>query len=178
MLGFLSRVAKKQGIFTSPTTGLQRSSHSASKHDMGQHPKPRLKSLEWRAESTVHSPSILLEQTLWPSHRVWLAISQRPYVFLCRELTLDEPPHTCWSGMCGYPQVVSQIHVLAAAGLKNQDSQGGTGLWYWPFPAYCLFLEELGGGCSSGKRERWFQEVGGCWDLLYHQIWVFFCEHA
>ncbi|XP_041880152.1 calpain-5 [Corvus kubaryi] len=43
----------------------------------------------------------------------------------CRELTLDEPPHTCWSGMCGYPQVVSQIHVLAAAGLKNQDSQGG-----------------------------------------------------
>lgn len=30
--------------------------------------------------------------------------------------------------MCGYPQVVSQIHVLAAAGLKNQDSQGGTGL--------------------------------------------------
>ncbi|XP_040439706.1 calpain-5 [Falco naumanni] len=42
----------------------------------------------------------------------------------CRELTLDEPPHTCWSGMCGYPQVVSQIHVLAAAGLKNQDSQG------------------------------------------------------
>ncbi|PKU32791.1 calpain-5 [Limosa lapponica baueri] len=46
----------------------------------------------------------------------------------CRELTLDEPPHTCWSGMCGYPQLVSQIHVLAAAGLKNQDSQGGTGL--------------------------------------------------
>ncbi|KAM6416939.1 calpain-5 isoform 1-T1 [Pluvialis apricaria] len=43
----------------------------------------------------------------------------------CRELTLDEPPHTCWSGMCGYPQVVSQIHVLAAAGLKNQDSEGG-----------------------------------------------------
>lgn len=43
----------------------------------------------------------------------------------CRELTLDEPPHTCWSGMCGYPQVVSQIHVLAAAGLKHQDTQAG-----------------------------------------------------
>lgn len=57
-----------------------------------------------------------------------LGTSQRPHVFPCRELTLDEPPHTCWSGMCGYPQVVSQIHVLAAAGLKNQDSQGGTGL--------------------------------------------------
>lgn len=86
----------------------------------------------WSGEQspTVHSASILLEQALWPSCRVKLPmpISQRPYVFPCRELTLDEPPHTCWSGMCGYPQVVSQIHVLAAAGLKNQDSQGGTGL--------------------------------------------------
>lgn len=43
----------------------------------------------------------------------------------CRELTLDEPPHTCWTGMCGYPQLVSQIHVISASGLKEQDSQGG-----------------------------------------------------
>lgn len=76
----------------------------------------------------MHSSAILLEQTLWRIHGVRLGTSQRTHVFPCRELTLDEPPHTCWSGMCGYPQVVSQIHVLAAAGLKNQDSQGGTGL--------------------------------------------------
>ncbi|CAI5773513.1 calpaincalpain-5 [Podarcis lilfordi] len=43
----------------------------------------------------------------------------------CQELTLDEPPHTCWSGMCGYPQMVSQVHVVSASGLKNQDSQEG-----------------------------------------------------
>lgn len=114
----------------------------------------------------MHSPSILLDQSLWPTHGLRLGTSQRPYVFPCRELTLDEPPHTCWSGMCGYPQVVSQIHVLAAAGLKNQDSQGGTG----SFPACCLVLEELGGGSFSGKRGRWFHEVGGCWDLLCPQI--------
>ncbi|CAJ0964403.1 unnamed protein product [Ranitomeya imitator] len=41
------------------------------------------------------------------------------------ELTVDEPKKTCWSGMCGFPQVVSQVHVVSAAGLKQQDSQGG-----------------------------------------------------
>ncbi|KAM8975311.1 calpain-5 [Pelodytes ibericus] len=43
----------------------------------------------------------------------------------CSELRLDEPPKTCWSGMCGYPQLVSQVHVVTATGLKKQDSEGG-----------------------------------------------------
>lgn len=40
----------------------------------------------------------------------------------CRELCLDEPPKTCWSSLCGYPQQVTQVHVLGATGLK--DSTG------------------------------------------------------
>ncbi|OCT93322.1 uncharacterized protein LOC414629 isoform X1 [Xenopus laevis] len=43
----------------------------------------------------------------------------------CCELILDEPTRTCWSGMCGYPQLVSQVHVVSALGLKKQDSNGG-----------------------------------------------------
>ncbi|KAG9470601.1 hypothetical protein GDO78_017219 [Eleutherodactylus coqui] len=43
----------------------------------------------------------------------------------CIELTLDEPRKTCWSGMCGFPQLVSQVHVVSAAGLKKQESEGG-----------------------------------------------------
>ncbi|KAH0625254.1 hypothetical protein JD844_033630 [Phrynosoma platyrhinos] len=42
-----------------------------------------------------------------------------------QELTLDEPPHTCWSGVCGYPQLVSQVHVISASGLKNHGSEEG-----------------------------------------------------
>ncbi|KAG8431182.1 hypothetical protein GDO86_019301, partial [Hymenochirus boettgeri] len=38
----------------------------------------------------------------------------------CCELKEDEPPRTCWSGMCGYPQLVSQVHVVSASGLKQQ----------------------------------------------------------
>lgn len=44
---------------------------------------------------------------------------------LCRELTLDEPPQTCWTGMCGYPQLVTQVHVVSAEGLQGQDTNGG-----------------------------------------------------
>ncbi|XP_012691698.1 calpain-5a [Clupea harengus] len=44
----------------------------------------------------------------------------------CRELTLDEPPQTCWSGLCGYPQLVTQVHVIAADGLRAQDSDGAS----------------------------------------------------
>uniref|UniRef100_A0A2K6AI40 Calpain 5 n=1 Tax=Mandrillus leucophaeus TaxID=9568 RepID=A0A2K6AI40_MANLE len=40
----------------------------------------------------------------------------------CRELRLDEPPHTCWSSLCGYPQLVTQVHVLGAAGLKDSPT--------------------------------------------------------
>lgn len=46
-------------------------------------------------------------------------------VFAPRELTLDEPPQTCWTGMCGYPQLVTQVHVLNAEGLQGQESNGG-----------------------------------------------------
>ncbi|XP_070685758.1 calpain-5a [Pempheris klunzingeri] len=42
----------------------------------------------------------------------------------CRELTLDEPPQTCWSGFCGHPSLVSQVHILNANGLAGQDSDG------------------------------------------------------
>lgn len=42
---------------------------------------------------------------------------------LCiRELRLDEPPRTCWSSLCGYPQQVTQVHVLGAAGLKDSPT--------------------------------------------------------
>lgn len=44
----------------------------------------------------------------------------------CKELTLDEPPQTCWTGMCGYPLLVTQVHVLAAVGLQGQDSNGAS----------------------------------------------------
>ncbi|KAK3548478.1 hypothetical protein QTP70_013309 [Hemibagrus guttatus] len=40
----------------------------------------------------------------------------------CKELTLDEPPQTCWTGLCGYPQLVTQVHVMKAVGLQGQDS--------------------------------------------------------
>lgn len=41
-----------------------------------------------------------------------------------RELTLDEPPQTCWTGCCGYPKLVTQVHVHRADGLQAQDSDG------------------------------------------------------
>ncbi|KAF7699253.1 calpain-5a [Silurus meridionalis] len=44
----------------------------------------------------------------------------------CKELTLDEPPQTCWTGLCGYPQLVTQVHVLKAAGLEAQDTGGSS----------------------------------------------------
>ncbi|CAN9493032.1 unnamed protein product [Ophioblennius macclurei] len=42
----------------------------------------------------------------------------------CRDLTLDEPPRSCWSGLCGYPSLVTQVHVLQADGLAGHDSDG------------------------------------------------------
>uniref|UniRef100_A0AAV2IZG1 C2 domain-containing protein n=1 Tax=Knipowitschia caucasica TaxID=637954 RepID=A0AAV2IZG1_KNICA len=46
-------------------------------------------------------------------------LSDRP-----QELTLDEPPQTCWTGLCGFPQLVTQVHVLSAEGLQGQDNNG------------------------------------------------------
>ncbi|XP_041663297.1 calpain-5-like [Cheilinus undulatus] len=42
----------------------------------------------------------------------------------CKELTVDEPPKTCWTGLCGYPTLVTQVHILKAVGLAGQDSDG------------------------------------------------------
>uniref|UniRef100_A0A8D3BFZ6 Calpain 5 n=1 Tax=Scophthalmus maximus TaxID=52904 RepID=A0A8D3BFZ6_SCOMX len=42
----------------------------------------------------------------------------------CKELTQHEPPQTCWSGLCGYPSLVTQVHILNANGLAGQDSDG------------------------------------------------------
>ncbi|KAK5869196.1 hypothetical protein PBY51_010145 [Eleginops maclovinus] len=42
----------------------------------------------------------------------------------CSELTLHEPPQTCWSGLCGYPSLVTQVHILQANGIAGQDSDG------------------------------------------------------
>ncbi|KAJ3589042.1 hypothetical protein NHX12_009890 [Muraenolepis orangiensis] len=44
----------------------------------------------------------------------------------CKELSLDDPPQTCWTGICGYPQLVTQVHVLSAEGLQGQDSNGAS----------------------------------------------------
>ncbi|KAM6946407.1 calpain-5a isoform 2-T2 [Aplochiton taeniatus] len=44
----------------------------------------------------------------------------------CMELTVHEPPQTCWSGMCGYPTLVTQVHVQRADGLAGQDSDGAS----------------------------------------------------
>uniref|UniRef100_A0A3P9HBS9 Calpain 5a n=1 Tax=Oryzias latipes TaxID=8090 RepID=A0A3P9HBS9_ORYLA len=43
----------------------------------------------------------------------------------CRELTLDEPRRSCWSGLRGYPSLVTQVHVQQANGLAGQDSDRG-----------------------------------------------------
>uniref|UniRef100_A0A8C1GKV3 Calpain 5a n=1 Tax=Cyprinus carpio TaxID=7962 RepID=A0A8C1GKV3_CYPCA len=44
----------------------------------------------------------------------------------CKELASDEPPHTCWTGCCGYPKLVTQVHVHRADGLQAQDSDGSS----------------------------------------------------
>ncbi|XP_066555408.1 calpain-5a [Amia ocellicauda] len=44
----------------------------------------------------------------------------------CKELTLNEPPQTCWTGMCGYPQLVTQVHVVSAEGLQGQGADGAS----------------------------------------------------
>uniref|UniRef100_A0A672RVU7 Calpain 5a n=1 Tax=Sinocyclocheilus grahami TaxID=75366 RepID=A0A672RVU7_SINGR len=44
----------------------------------------------------------------------------------CKELTTDEPPHTCWTGCCGAVGLVSQVHVHRADGLQAQDSDGAS----------------------------------------------------
>ncbi|XP_077987737.1 calpain-5-like isoform X2 [Glandiceps talaboti] len=41
------------------------------------------------------------------------------------ELTKDCPTKTCWSGIVGYPSIVTSITVMSAAGLQKMDRFGG-----------------------------------------------------
>lgn len=83
--------------------------------------------------------------------------------FILRELTLDEPPQTCWTGLCGFPQLVTQVHVMKAVGLQGQDSDG----------CRCLYF------CIAYK--QFIQKLDSCWTdygslysirpIRYHQLW-------
>lgn len=42
-----------------------------------------------------------------------------------RELKLDKPERTCWSILCGYPRIVTEIKIHSAEGLQRQDRSGG-----------------------------------------------------
>ncbi|XP_069748202.1 calpain-5-like [Narcine bancroftii] len=100
----------------------------------------RMHTIQEKAASSVYinSKTIFLRKELPQGRYVIIPTTFEPGLtgeFLLRvftdvpanfsELTLNEPPHTCWSGMCGYPQVVIQVHVVAANGLAQQD--GATG---------------------------------------------------
>lgn len=98
------------------------------------------------------------------------------FVYL-RELTLDEPPQTCWTGLCGYPQLVTQVHVMQAVGLQGQDSDGCTcfyfciaynifrtyaGVWLcgflcsiWPICDHQLWRAEGAFTCAQGHTASW-----------------------
>ncbi|XP_077578546.1 calpain-5-like isoform X2 [Stigmatopora nigra] len=39
-----------------------------------------------------------------------------------RELTQDQPPRTCWSALCGFPSLVTQVHVLEGDQLVAPDT--------------------------------------------------------
>ncbi|KAM9811890.1 calpain-5a [Syngnathus typhle] len=40
----------------------------------------------------------------------------------CRELREDQPPRTCWTGLCGYPSLVSQVHVIEGNALTGNNT--------------------------------------------------------
>nr|XP_032622890.1 calpain-6 [Chelonoidis abingdonii] len=42
-----------------------------------------------------------------------------------RELKLDKPKQTCWSILCGYSHMVTEIKIHSAEGLQRQDRSGG-----------------------------------------------------
>uniref|UniRef100_A0A8B9Y7Y5 Calpain-5 n=2 Tax=Bos TaxID=9903 RepID=A0A8B9Y7Y5_BOSMU len=97
----------------------------------------RMHSLQHRAASSIYINSrsvflrteqpegryVIIPTTFEPGHtgefllRVFTDVPSN-----CRELRLDEPPRTCWSSLCGYPQQVTQVHVLGAAGLKDSPT--------------------------------------------------------
>uniref|UniRef100_A0A8C8T829 Calpain-5 n=1 Tax=Peromyscus maniculatus bairdii TaxID=230844 RepID=A0A8C8T829_PERMB len=97
----------------------------------------RMHSLQHKAASSIYINSrsvflrteqpegryVIIPTTFEPGHtgefllRVFTDVPSN-----CRELCLDEPPRTCWSSLCGYPQQVTQVHVLGAAGLKDSST--------------------------------------------------------
>ncbi|KAM7330470.1 hypothetical protein ACRRTK_009659 [Alexandromys fortis] len=97
----------------------------------------RMHSLQHKAASSIYINSrsvflrteqpegryVIIPTTFEPGHtgefllRVFTDVPSN-----CRELRLDEPPRTCWSSLCGYPQQVTQVHVLGAAGLKDSPT--------------------------------------------------------
>uniref|UniRef100_G1LRF4 Calpain-5 n=1 Tax=Ailuropoda melanoleuca TaxID=9646 RepID=G1LRF4_AILME len=97
----------------------------------------RMHSLQHRAASSIYINSrsvflrtdqpegryVIIPTTFEPGHtgefllRVFTDVPSD-----CQELRLDEPPHSCWSSLCGYPQQVTQVHVLGAAGLKDSST--------------------------------------------------------
>ncbi|XP_059564359.1 calpain-5 isoform X2 [Myotis daubentonii] len=97
----------------------------------------RMHSLQHRAASSIYINSrsvflrtdqragryVIIPTTFEPGHtgefllRVFTDVPSS-----CRELCLDEPPRSCWSSLCGYPQLVTQVHVLGAAGLKDSPT--------------------------------------------------------
>uniref|UniRef100_A0A3Q2Z7C6 Calpain 5 n=1 Tax=Hippocampus comes TaxID=109280 RepID=A0A3Q2Z7C6_HIPCM len=40
----------------------------------------------------------------------------------CRELCLDQPPRTCWTGLCGFPSLVTQVHVTQGNALRGNNT--------------------------------------------------------
>lgn len=97
----------------------------------------RMHSLQHRAASSIYINSrsvflrteqpegryVIIPTTFEPGHagefllRVFTDVPSD-----CRELRLDEPPRSCWSSLCGYPQQVTQVHVLRATGLKDSPT--------------------------------------------------------
>uniref|UniRef100_A0A674P6S7 Calpain 5 n=1 Tax=Takifugu rubripes TaxID=31033 RepID=A0A674P6S7_TAKRU len=74
----------------------------------------------------------------------------------CKELTVDEPPQTCWSGLCGFPSLVTQVHVLKANGLAGQDSDGGTD----PYAVICCEGEKVRSPVHKNTRSPNFDTKG------------------
>ncbi|XP_053313882.1 calpain-5 [Spea bombifrons] len=127
------RTTRKDGKFENLAIGFD-------VHQVELNRKYRMHSLQPKVASSIYinSRSVFMRKDMKEGRYVIIPTTFEPHhtaefllrVFTdvpsnCCELSLDEPPRTCWSGMCGYPQLVSQVHVVSATGLKKQDSEGG-----------------------------------------------------
>ncbi|XP_078736373.1 calpain-5-like [Lampetra fluviatilis] len=83
----------------------------------------------------INSRSVVLRQELAMGRYVAVATTFEPRqqgrlllrVFTdvasrCRELVVDVPAHTCWSGIVGYPSLVTSLHLVSASGLPPGSS--------------------------------------------------------